>query len=333
VDNLTHSLAGWALGQAGLKTTTRKGLAALILGANMPDIDVFFGHAPWDPLAIHRGFTHGLVGGILVMPPVLAALLWLLDRWQISRGATFKSALPMHFGWLLALSYLGALTHPSFDVLTTYSVQLLSPFSNRWFHADGLFIIDIWLWLILAVGIGLSKRRERTSRDWRRPAQAAIGIMLAYLALNLLITDRANASVRQSAGARPVEALFASIPPAFFWRRELVWREGDCYRRSSFDPLGGGLGAVTDCRASNMDHPLVREAIRRDPRLRKFLKWSILPQAEVARARCSVRVAIGDARYGEGRRSRLARQSVVPTGGPGCGKPRQQAAQSITQPQ
>ena len=43
LDNLTHCLAGWALGQAGLKRKTRKGLAALILGANMPDIDVFFG--------------------------------------------------------------------------------------------------------------------------------------------------------------------------------------------------------------------------------------------------------------------------------------------------
>ena len=68
------------MGQAGLKSKTRKGLAALILGANMPDIDVFFGNAPWDPLAIHRGFTHGLIGGALVMPPVLAGLLWLLDR-------------------------------------------------------------------------------------------------------------------------------------------------------------------------------------------------------------------------------------------------------------
>ena len=95
MDNITHSLAGWALGQAGLKTQSRKGLAALILGANMPDIDVFFGNAPWDPLAIHRGFTHGLVGGVLVMPPILAGLLWLLDRWQVSRGVTFKSGLPM----------------------------------------------------------------------------------------------------------------------------------------------------------------------------------------------------------------------------------------------
>ena len=91
-------MAGWALGQAGLKTKTRKGLAALILAANMPDIDVFFGNAPWDPLAIHRGFTHGLVGGVLVMPPVLAGLLLLLDKWQVGRGTEFKSGLAMRFG-------------------------------------------------------------------------------------------------------------------------------------------------------------------------------------------------------------------------------------------
>src|SRR4029453_17159731 len=137
-------MAGWVLGQAGLKTQTRKGLAALILGANMPDIDIFFGNAPWAPLAIHRGFTHGLVGGVLVMPPILAGLLWLLDRWQLGRSVEFKSCLAMRFGWLVALSYLGALTHPFLDLLTTYSVQLLSPFSNTWYHAHGLFIIAVW---------------------------------------------------------------------------------------------------------------------------------------------------------------------------------------------
>src|SRR3990170_9039204 len=103
MDNFTHSLAGWALGQAGLKSQTRKGLAALILAANMPDIDVFFGWVPWLPLATHRGFTHGLVGGVLVMPPMLFGLLWLFDRWQVGRDVSFKSCLPMRPGWLLAL--------------------------------------------------------------------------------------------------------------------------------------------------------------------------------------------------------------------------------------
>jgi inner membrane protein len=318
LDNLTHSMAGWVLGRAGLKTKTRKGLAALILGANMPDIDVFFGNAPWDPLAIHRGFTHGFVGGVLLVPPILAGLLWLLDRWQIGHDKQIKSGLPMHLGWLVALCYLGALTHPSLDVLTTYSVQLLSPFSNLWFHSDGLFIIDIWLWLLLAISIGISVRRERAGREWTRLPRIAIAITLVYVAANLLITDRANAAVRQWAGNRPADSIFASPPPLLFWQRDLVWREGACYRRSHFDPLGGEFGPVSECQPTNMDDPLVREAIRRDPALRKFLKWSILPQAEVQRGRCSAHVAIGDARYGQGRRSRLARESVVPIEGPGC---------------
>ena len=315
MDNITHSMAGWALGQAGLKTKSRKGLAALILGANMPDIDVVFGNAPWDPLAIHRGFTHGIVG-VVVMPPLLAGLLWLLDRWQTGRGEPFKSGLPMHVPWLIALCYFGAITHPLLDLLTTYSVQLLSPFSARWYHADALFIIDIWVWLLLGVAIGLSKWRERKGREWRRLPQVAIAILLAYVGANLLITQRAYAYVREA--SPQAQAIFASPPPALSWRRDLVWREGACYRRSSYDPFVGGFGAVGACEPTNMDDPLVREAIRRDPALRKFLKWSILPQADVIRERCRAHVAIGDARYGAGRRSRLARESNVPLPGPGC---------------
>ena len=197
-------MAGWALGQAGLKTQTRKGLAALILGANMPDIDVFLGWVPWVPLAIHRGFTHGLVGGVLVMPPLLAGLLLLLDRWQVKRGKAFKSGLPMRAGWLLALCYFGAITHPLLDMLTTYSVQLLSPFSLAWYHADALFIIDLFLWLLLGLSLFWSKLRERRGQEWRRLMQVVIGIVLAYIAGNLLITQFANAAVRlgQPAGAR-----------------------------------------------------------------------------------------------------------------------------------
>jgi len=312
MDNLTHSLAGWALGQTGLKTKSRKGLAALILGANMPDIDVFFGKFPWDPLAIHRGFTHSFIGGAVVMPPVLAGLLWLLDRWQVSRGKAFKSGLPMRSGWLVALAYIGAVSHPSLDLLTTYSVQLLSPFSNDWFHADGLFIIDLWLWLLLGGAIVWSKRLEKRGRDWRRPAQAAIGIALAYITANLFISWRTHSAVHRWAGERPVDAVFASPPPFYSWRRELVWRDGDCYRRSDYSPFMG-MAAVSACEPTNMGDPLVRAAIAQNPGLRKFLKWSILPQAEVERSRCSVKVTIGDARYGRGANSRLGREAVLRT--------------------
>lgn len=311
MDNITHSLAGWALGQAGLKAQTRKGLAALMLGANMPDIDVIFGWAPWLPLATHRGFTHSLVGGVLVMPPLLAGLLLLLDRWQGSRGASFKSGLAMRPGWLLALCYLGAVSHPLLDLLTTYSVQLFSPFSTAWYHADGLFIIDVWLWLLLTAAISCSKRLEKLGREWRRPVQAAIAVAFAYVGINLVISQSAYSAVKGWAGGRPAEAIFASPQPFYWWRRDLTWRERGCYRRSAFDPLGSGFGAVSECQPTNLRDPLVRTAIAGDPRLQKFLRWSILPQAEVERGGCRAKVTIGDARYGEGRHSRLSRESVV----------------------
>ena len=39
MDNFTHSLAGWALGQAGLKRCSGLAVPTLIIAANLPDID------------------------------------------------------------------------------------------------------------------------------------------------------------------------------------------------------------------------------------------------------------------------------------------------------
>ena len=317
MDNFTHSLAGWALGQVGLKTKTRKGLAALILGANMPDIDVFFQWVSWAPLAMHRGFTHGL-GGMIVLPPFLAGLLWLLDRWQLKRGATFNSGLAMHVGWLVGLSYLGALTHPLLDLQTTYSVQLLSPFTNGWYHSDSLFIIDVWLWSLLAGSIAWSRWRERKGREWQWPVQGAIAIALIYISFNLGLSQTATERVQQRSPT--ATAIFASPPPVFFWRRSMSWREGRSIGRAEFEPFGGGLLPSQPLQPDGMDDPIVRAALARDRSLRNFLGWSILPIADVERGRCEAKVFIGDARYGQtgSRRSRLARETLVPVPGPGC---------------
>ena len=311
MDNLTHSLTGWALGQAGLKTKSRKGLAALILGANAPDIDVFFGWVPWEPLATHRGFTHSLVGGVIILPLMLWAMLLLLDRWQVSRGAAFKSGLAMRPGWLLALCYIGALTHPLLDLQTTYSVQLLSPFTGLWFHADSLFIIDLWLWLLLAGTIWWSKRREqRGDPGFRTPVQAALAAGFTYICLNIGLSDTAKAAVR--AHDPQAASIFASPPPALFWQRGMTWRNGRIIRRAEwrpFAPLGPEEPPVTD----NMDDPVVRLALADDWPLRKFLYWSIMPVALVERSGCTAKVTIADARYGLPRegRARLYRDATV----------------------
>ena len=322
MDNLTHSLVGWTLGQTGLKHKTRKGLAALILGANMPDIDVFFGWVPWEPLATHRGFTHGLVGGVLLMPPILAGLLWLLDRWQVRRGAYFASGLTMHFGWLVALSYFGALTHPLLDWQTAYAIQLFSPFDDRWYHTDALFIIDVWILFGLGAAIALSKHREaREQDDWRRPAVVALAVLLAYIAVNAGISATARRAVASGPPYAQADVIVASPPPAFFWRREVIWREQGRISRGDYDPTRSftGLQSYSPPVADGMDDPLARRAMTATPEVVRFMRWSILPMAQVRREGCSARVSFNDARFADGLgRDRFWISAVVPLDPGGC---------------
>jgi inner membrane protein len=322
MDNITHSLVGWTLGQAGLKRRTRKGLAALILGANAPDIDVFFGWVPWAPLATHRGVTHSLVAGLLVLPLGLACLLWLLDRWQVKRGARFKSGLEMHFRWLLALSYIGCLTHPLLDWQTSYAIQLFSPFSDRWYHNDSLFILDIWIWLGLGFSVWLSRRREKRGvADWRRPAIAAAGALLLYICANGALTAHAVQVPLESAPHAKPDTMIASPPPVLFWRRNLIWRQDHAIWRGDYDPaiswdtLTGYSGPVPD----GMTDPLARHVLLTSPELTRLRRWSILPMARVVRGRCSVRVQYQDARFG-GRpgAGRLGQSVTLATHAPGC---------------
>lgn len=322
MDNITHSLVGWTLGQTGLKRKSRKGLAALILGANAPDIDVFLGWVPWAPLATHRGWTHSFFGGVLVLPAMLAGLLWLLDRWQQRRGKTFGSGLSMHFGWLVALSYIGCLTHPLLDWQTSYAIQLFSPFDKRWYHNDSLFIVDPWIWMALGLAIWLSRRREKGGRsDWRKPAVVAAVAVLGYITANGVISSFAFAAPEAAAPHATPDSAVVSPPPVWFWQRNVIWRQHHGLWRGDYDPtrslfaLRDFKGPVTDGLAD----PLARRVLRTDPRLARFRRWSILPIASVERQKCFVRISYQDARFGFRPGSgRLGQTVAVATGAPGC---------------
>jgi len=321
MDNLTHSLVGWALGQTGLKTKTRKGLAALILGANMPDLDVFLGWVSWAPLSTHRGFTHSIVGGSVLMPPLLAGLLWLLDRWQISRGQSFRSGLPMRFAWLVALSYLGALTHPLLDMQTTYSVQLLSPFKLTWFHTETLFIIDIWIWLGLGLAVWLSRKREKAGGQWRRPAIAGLIGVCLYVCMNGAISLMSRAALSATPPHPRPDILFASEQPALFWKRTLVWRQGHMIGRASYNPLHDPMAVFDHAPLvpDNMNDPLVHRAMTANRDVVRFMRWSTMPMARVERGRCTATVLFSDARFGEPKSGdRFLRQVTLPLKEEGC---------------
>jgi inner membrane protein len=221
MDNLTHSLAGAALAQAGLKTRTGLGLPALVIGANLPDVDAacFFWLEGTEHLGFRRGITHGPPAWF-VLPLVLAAILWGFDRWQERRGKRPQDRLKVDFKWLYALAFVGCLSHPALDWLNVYGIRLLEPFSSRWFYGDTLFIIDVWLIAVLGSGVWWSAKAERRAGAWKRPAWIAIGIALAYIGANFAITQGYEA--REGDVAVPGRVVIASPPPLWSWKREII---------------------------------------------------------------------------------------------------------------
>ena len=223
MDNLTHSLVGAVMGQAGLKRTTGLAMPALIIGANLPDVDAacFFWLEGTEHLAFRRGITHG-PPALVLLPLVLAGLLWGWDRWQTRRGTRPEGRLPVRFGWLYAMAFIGCLSHPFFDWLNVYGIRLLEPFSSRWFYGDTLFIIDPWLWALLIGSVWWSRRREKAGGAWMRPARVGIAVGLAYIGLNGLIT-MTNGLSAMNWDTHTI----ASPVPLEFWKREVLVDGGD----------------------------------------------------------------------------------------------------------
>ncbi len=70
MDNLCHTLAGAALGEAGLKHKTALGMGTLIIASNLPDIDVAVFATDTLAMSFRRGWTHGVLA-MAVLPAVL----------------------------------------------------------------------------------------------------------------------------------------------------------------------------------------------------------------------------------------------------------------------
>jgi inner membrane protein len=151
-----------ALAAAGLRRATPLAAAALIAGANAPDIDVFSGlFGDYAPIAFRRGWTHGVLA-LALWPVVLTGLLLAWDRHVRRRRQ--PAAGPARAGPLLAVSAIGVVTHPALDWLNNYGLRWLMPFDGRWFYGDAVFIIDPWLWLLLGGAALLTFSKSRLAR-------------------------------------------------------------------------------------------------------------------------------------------------------------------------
>lgn len=275
MDNLTHSLVGALIGQAGLKKKTGLAMPALIIGANLPDVDAacFFWLEGVEHLGFRRGITHGPPAMVL-LPLILAGLLYGFDRWQMRRGKRPESRLPVNFKWLFLLSFIGCLTHPALDWLNVYGIRLLEPFSSQWFYGDTLFIIDVWLWALMGFATWFSLRRERRGGEWMRPARVAIAVSLAYIGVNGAVSAIAG-TARYDAPYLPEQIAIANPMPLTSWEREVVVGvENDWWVK---DPDTHQMSPIVDQRC---EWPDVTQLRVNDSQLDAFLFWSRAPFAE-----------------------------------------------------
>ena len=153
MDPLTHTLVGASLASTRLGRTTRLAGPALVIGANLPDIDVLAFVAGGDAaLGFRRGLTHG-VPALVLLPALFAAMLWLWGRWRPGPPGSRLSG-----PWLTGLCYLAVVSHPVLDWLNTYGMRWWMPFRDTWYYGDSVFIMDPWLWLLLGAGWLLGRR-------------------------------------------------------------------------------------------------------------------------------------------------------------------------------
>ena len=299
MDNLCHTLVGAALGEAGLKRRTPLGMATLLVGANLPDVDAYayaFSDSP-TALAFRRGWTHGIVA-MAVLPVVLAGAMTAFDR--TIRGRRRQERPPVRFGALLLLAFLSVLSHPLLDFLNTYGVRFLYPFSNRWFYGDALFILDPWVWIVLALGIGFSRALARPGLPHaERPARASLAAVGAYIAAMLLSSAAGRVFVERAAkdeGLAPARVMVSPVPIDPF-RRLVVVEDPGGYRFGTLYWLRRpGVSFSTAFAAKNEEDPAA-VAASRTPEGKKFLVWARFPYYEIRREKDRALVSIHDARY------------------------------------
>jgi inner membrane protein len=298
VDNLCHTLAGAALGHAGLAKQSALGMSTLLIASNLPDLDVGVFATSALPMAVRRGWTHGILAQAL-LPPLLAVAM--LAWHHLVRRRRDSTSVAPDIKTLTLLASIGVLSHVFLDFLNSYGVRLLMPISNRWFYGDALYIVDPWMYLALGGGVMFAYvgRREGRRRP-ERPARVGLAIAGVYIALMLLSNAIARSVVADGLvrAGLPATTRFMVTPVLINpLQREVVLDLGDRYEKgfvwfepaAHFRPAGYGVD-------TNLRDPIVIEALRLR-RAQGYLQWSRFPFAMVEPGRRPYRVWLSDYRY------------------------------------
>ena len=304
MDPVTHTLVGGSLAGSGLKHRTALGTATLLIAATVPDVDVLaYFYGPYTALWFRRGVTHGVLAW-LVFPLLITGVMVVWDRVVRRRGGRVpvRPVLPSQ---IFVLGLIGFATHMVLDLLNTYGIRLLAPFSNTWFYGDTLFIADPWVWAVLGIGLVLTWwRRGQPSEEGgggrrRSPTAVAMAIVAVYIAIMALSNVVGRSLVTRAAeraGLGRPQRLMVAPRPLDPLLRDVVMEIDGRYRFGTWYWLGTRL-KVTEMTYDREPTDFGAAAATRGPNVRKFLSWARFPYFRVEEGQDDRVVYVGDARY------------------------------------
>ena len=250
MDNVTHTLIGALLGETiartthgdsrGLPSEVRRNLlvTTCAIGSNLPDVDVFYSFigGKINYLLQHRGYSHTIIGALLLAVATFAIARWILGR----RGHVPSS---QDLAWLAGVLAITPLLHIGMDFTNNYGVHPFWPLVDRWFYGDAVFIAEPLLWAacaplaftfrsklarfivaaVLAIGIGLALLTALV------PLLPAIALIVLIAAM-LLLGWRAQPSVALVGGI----ALWLGVTALFAVSSQLAARRVDALATTTF---------------------------------------------------------------------------------------------------
>jgi inner membrane protein len=301
MDNITHTLTGIAISQAGFNRKTRYATLAIVVGSNLPDVDSisgFWGSVTY--LQHHRGISHSIFG-VIVLGMVLAATIYFLGR-----KVHPKISGPQLDGpWLLLACCVATGAHLLMDFTNSYGIRPFLPFSGHWYAWDIEPIIDPLLWLALIAGLGfpalfrlITEEVGARKTGFRAGAVLSLCAMVALWglrdfshgrALNMLGSISYHDAIPQRLGAFPgfanpfdwtgvVETSRAFyVLPVNVISEGLVEQDARVYRKSEPSPI---LKAALETRTAQV-----------------FTDFARFPWAEVVPTQNGTTVIIRDLRF------------------------------------
>lgn len=170
MDNLTHSLVGYAVAKAakfsGIKNLKEKFenkrfsnffIFVSVFAANFSDIDLVYSLYDSSPLSYfihHRGFTHTFLMGL---PQAIFVLITSALCFRIKD----KTVLAYGFGLITVNIFL----HIISDGLNSYGVHPFFPWDNHWFYGDRIFIIEPLIWFSILPLILVSLKNKSVLKN------------------------------------------------------------------------------------------------------------------------------------------------------------------------